>query len=710
MPANSPIEEQFLKRLTELTEANLTNEQFGVSELAREMNMSRSSIHRKLRAISKQNISQFIRKIRLEKAKELLMSEDLTASEISYRVGFGSPTYFSKCFHEYFGVTPGEFGKRNLTEPESSEQPIDTIQANSGKRLKIALILASLLVIISLTAFFIVFKPFSGGKNKLEKTIAVLPFVDYSPAEGNSYIISGLREEILDKLEKIQDLRVKSRTAVEKYKDTKLSVSDIAKELKVNYILDGSGQKINDKIRIRLQLIEAGSGNHLWSKPYEEAVNNENIFDIQEEVALSVAKELGAVLHPNEKVRIIRKPTQNSEAYTLYLRGLDYLNIYYYKKPQIKVPEAIMAKQCFEQAIKLDSTFTEAYVRLGHIYMDILLDRSGNQSIRQQYLDSGMMMVKKVFLYDSNNSWAYGLRGKFYFQKGMFEKANEDFDKSFELSPKNDYSTYYGRFWQFFGIGDFVNAIKYFYQGKALQPNEILSQPALLMNVSQCLAALGFPEISRKYLVEYLKQTKDSSFFFFQMAEIERFSGNFKNAVIYDLKFHEFDAEKIRSSYNLLKDQMVFRDYKNAYKYLIDLENIFSKTGKEIFPEIFAGYIYLKNGDVKKADYHLKGSAKALLRDIESNGVATHMFYSYWELAKIYSIMGEKRKALDNLKMLKNRKTDYAWQGPCLKNYPFFDFIRNEPEFVDVLKDVEEKYQKVHERAGKLLKEYGELE
>ena len=95
------------------------------------------------------------------------------------------------------------------------------------------------------------------------------------------------------------------------------------------------------------------------------------------------------------------------------------------------------------------------------------------------------------------------------------------------------------------------------------------------------------------------------------------------------------------------------------------------------------------------------------MKEVESNWINAQLFYSYWNLAKVYSIMGEKRKALANLKMLKNRKTDYAFLVTYLNYYPFFDFIRNEPEFIEVVKDVEAKYQAGHDRAGKLLKEKG---
>jgi AraC-like DNA-binding protein len=118
------MNKEFLKKLTEIVEANLANENFGTEDLAREMGMSHSNLNRKLNLISNQTISQFIREFRLKKAKELLMNEDLTAAEIAYRVGFGSSTYFSKCFHEYFGHAPGEL-RNHEQENDPKEKTVE---------------------------------------------------------------------------------------------------------------------------------------------------------------------------------------------------------------------------------------------------------------------------------------------------------------------------------------------------------------------------------------------------------------------------------------------------------------------------------------------------------------------------------------------------------------------------------------------------------
>ena len=103
---------EFIQKLTNLVEANLANEKYGPDDLSREVGLSHTHLNRKLKSISNQNISQFIREVRLKKARELLLNGDLTIAEISYRVGFSYTPYFNKCFHEYFGVAPGELRNR----------------------------------------------------------------------------------------------------------------------------------------------------------------------------------------------------------------------------------------------------------------------------------------------------------------------------------------------------------------------------------------------------------------------------------------------------------------------------------------------------------------------------------------------------------------------------------------------------------------------
>jgi AraC-like DNA-binding protein len=112
------IDQAFIRKFTDIVLANLANENFGAEQLAKEAGMSRANLYRRLQNSKHEDISRFIREVRLKRAMEMLLNNEGTASEISFRVGFGSPAYFSKCFHDYYGFPPGEARKR---ETESSE-------------------------------------------------------------------------------------------------------------------------------------------------------------------------------------------------------------------------------------------------------------------------------------------------------------------------------------------------------------------------------------------------------------------------------------------------------------------------------------------------------------------------------------------------------------------------------------------------------------
>ena len=256
MPDSHSIENDFLSKITEIIEENISNERFGVSELAHETGMSRSNLLRKVKKLTKISVSQFIRQVRLKHALEMLRQTSITVSEVSYEVGFGSISYFIKCFHDYYGYPPGEVGKRDMKESDSSQI------GESGKKRNIIILASAIFVVILLAILFIVFKPVFSKKGNLEKSIAVLPFKNDSNDSTNVYIINGLMESILNNLQKIEDLRVISRTSVEKYRNIPKIIPEIARELNVNYFIEGSGQKIGDQILLNIQLIEASSDKH----------------------------------------------------------------------------------------------------------------------------------------------------------------------------------------------------------------------------------------------------------------------------------------------------------------------------------------------------------------------------------------------------------------------------------------------------------------
>ena len=159
----------------------------------------------------------------------------------------------------------------------------------------------------------------------LEKSVAILPFKNDSKDEENTYFINGLMEEILNNLQKIKDLRVISRTSVEQYRNQTKPIPEIAKELGVNYIIEGSGQKYGNSFRLRTQLIMAEHESHLWGESFQQKITNvEDIFNIQIKIAESIADELKAVISPEEKKLIEKIPAADLEVYDKYLKARSY--------------------------------------------------------------------------------------------------------------------------------------------------------------------------------------------------------------------------------------------------------------------------------------------------------------------------------------------------------------------------------------------------
>jgi TolB-like protein/AraC-like DNA-binding protein len=305
-----------IRKLTEIIHANLEKENFGVNELAVAAGMSRSSVHRRLKSFTKKSASQFIREVRLQKAMELLQHDMATASEIAYKVGFNSPTYFNTCFHRYFGYPPGEVRKKCLTENEvkNGQTPIDRVEAKPEfttfepenvrwirfrRRQFLGISLMTILVFFLTLLWHISFLidlklPIIKTLRPREKTIVIVPFKSLSNNPENQYFAEGVMEDILNNLFKIKQLKIISRTTGEQYRGGVRAAPEIARELNVNFILEGSVQQEDGKVRIFVQLIDAGNDRHIWSEKYDREIDD--IFFSQSSVAKQVADELQAVL------------------------------------------------------------------------------------------------------------------------------------------------------------------------------------------------------------------------------------------------------------------------------------------------------------------------------------------------------------------------------------------------------------------------------
>jgi len=200
----------------------------------------------------------------------------------------------------------------------------------------------------------------SAASSISEKSIAVLPFENRSDEKANAYFADGIQEEILTRLSKIADLKVISRTSTQHYKSAPENLPEIARQLGVAHILEGSVQKSGDTVRVHVQLIKAANESHLWADTFDRKLTD--IFSVESDVAKAIAEQLRAHLTGQEEKVIAAKPTDNPEAYDAYLRGLAYT-----LKPATTVANTLGAQKHLREAVALDATFALCWALLSYV-------------------------------------------------------------------------------------------------------------------------------------------------------------------------------------------------------------------------------------------------------------------------------------------------------------------------------------------------------
>jgi len=301
------------------------------------------------------------------------------------------------------------------------------------------------------------------GSSRLEKSIAVLPFINDSPDQENTYFINGVMEEILNNLQKIKDLRVISRTSAEQYRGQKRPISEIAQELGVNYIVEGSGQKYGSSFRLRAQLIMADHESHLWGESFQQKITDvEDIFNIQIKIAESIAEELKAVISPVEKRLIEKIPTDDLGAYDAYLKGkfatyklapgdLD-AAIQYFEQAKERDPRFALSytgiamvwiirqqfgyttpdeagpkiMEAVDRALELDSTLAEVQYMLANMKVYGMWDWEG-----------GELAYKKTIEINPNHAEAHGMYSMLLIILGRPEEGMEHIELGLKLDPHN---------------------------------------------------------------------------------------------------------------------------------------------------------------------------------------------------------------------------------------------------------------------------------
>ena len=874
------MENDFLIRITKIIEDNLSDESFGVSELAGEIGMSRSNLLRKIKIATKLSVSQLIRQIRLQHAMEMLKEGSFNVSEISFKVGFSSTSYFIKCFHDHYGYPPGEAGKSNLSESDSdhidllsqthqlaaimftdiegytalmqkdevqaiefrsrhrevfnaitkkyhgkilqyygdgtlstftsaidavrcgiemqsafraapqipvrigihtgdiivskediigdgvnvasriealaaagsifiSEKVYDEVKNQSGiqttsmgffelknvdkplevfainnpglvvpesehkqqkelpreiqesrrKDKKFGVTWIFIFLTAILTGYLLYSTDFFGTISRstpandpgiTKKSIAVLPFINDSADSSNVYIINGLMESTLNSLQKIEDLRVISRTSVEKYRHNTKTTPEIAQELNVKYIVEGSGQKIGDQILLNIQLIDAQSDKHLWSEQYNREAKD--IFDLQIEVAKSIAAEIEVFITPDVEKRIEKLPTDNLDAYDFFLKGLDILT-----NPGSSPENLETAISYFEQALERDAEFARAYadIAISYYFLD------DNQA-EKKYSGQINYHADQALLFDPQLPQSLIAKALFYMHSGAYELAESYFEKALEYNPNYDLVfvfliDLYVRY-----LPNTEKYLEYALRGLQIDISAYDSTIASLnyLHISNAFIQSGFVDEAEMYIDISLQYQPENLYSEYVKAYI-LYAKNKDLKHTRDLLIEalEKDTTRLDIMQEVGKFYYFMRDYENAYQYYQRFIELKEAWNLDIYKSENAkiGLVFSKMGLKKESDSYFK-----MYKDYAENDQS---IYKDLSLSAYYSYMGDTEKAIEHLKIFSEQENYHYWIVILTKLDPLVDNIKDLPEFKAVFQEIETKFWRYHEEIRTTLEE-----
>ena len=884
MPGSQPVDNDFLKKATQKIEDNVGNEHFGVSELANELGMSRSNLLRKIKKNTHLSASQFIRNVRLKFSMELLKSTSLTVSEVAFKVGFSSTSYYIKCFREYYGYPPGEAGKRredgnsegtsenswnnhqlaaimftdiqgytalmqqdeskavgyrnrhreifnaaikryngrilqyygdgtlstfssaidavrcgiemqqafqddpqipvrigihtgdiiftdddiigdgvnvasrieslasvgsvfisekvfdevknqpdiltvsmgifelkNVSKPtevfaiankglvvpkeihaegkvKQKHSSVDQQPANSGRRIFYwaAAVMLILLAVyfLSKTGLFEKNSPWNNSAQQFEsgQSIAVLPFINDSYDSSNVYIINGLMESILNNLQKIKDLRVVSRTSVEKYRNSDKSAREIAEELGVQYLIEGSGQKINDQIKLSIQLIEAAKDRHLWSEQYNR--NTQDIFNLQSEVAKNIAEHIRVFVTPEEKQRIEQKPSNNLVAYDHFLKGLEL----FHKGNLESLPGAI---SWFKKAVKHDSSFARAYadIAIAYFYLDMF-------RAEKLYSDSINYFADKSLTHDPELSQGLLAKGMYYMNMRDYDMAAPYLEKALEFQPNsamvvNFLSDFYTNY-----RPNTEKYLEYALKGSQLNVGSDDSTMASfsMLHLANALIQTGFTDEAAKYIEKSLEYNPNNIYSQYVKVYIQ-LSMDLDLAKAKDglVKVLAMDTNRLDVMQEVGKIYYFMRDYKGAYPYYRKFVDIRNAQDMDIFPFENAkiGVVFDKLG--------YKEEAEDLFAIFHMYAEKDESIYKNLSLAAYNSYMGNIQTALDQMELFSEEDNYHYWVVLFMGMDPLMDNIKDEPAFKTTYQLIQDKFWQKHNELRKRLEKQGLL-
>jgi TolB-like protein/Tfp pilus assembly protein PilF len=597
-------------------------------------------------------------------------------------------------------------------------EDLDPAKARSARRatgriLDFIIIGALLLVIAMLIVGRL---PFYRQTGESQKSIAVLPFESLSEDRANAYFAEGIQEEILTRLAGIADLKVISRSSTQRYQSKPRNLGEIAKQLGVANILEGSVQKAADQVRVNVQLVNAKTDSHLWAETYDRKLTD--IFEVESEIAKGIAKSLQAKLTGREEQALAVKPTNNPEAYDAYLRGLAF---------EARSRYAFLIRDLarkaigfYERAVELDPKFAIAWARLSraHAFLYFVVDvtaarrdaaKKALENAQKlepnspetllalgyyQYLvliDYGLAKTtfRRVIKTLPGNSEVPTALGRVTRREGHWDQSIAYFEQALALDPRN-VELLTDTAWTHLLLRQFPAALKLYDRALDITPND----PAVLAVKASIYQARGNLQEAARFLSAINEQTpsEDSVRIKVTQLRLERNYGEAVRLLQARLAQFHFDSQewKVREQLALAFMQRLAGDTAGAKATAEQARN----TLEQLYTDqpdnaLIAVYLSQAYAAIWEKDSALKAAERAIML-LPSAKDAVQGPAMEENLALIQTIFGENSRAISILARLLQTPCDslvYGPNGPApitvalLRLDPIWDPLRADPRF-----------------------------
>ena len=538
-------------------------------------------------------------------------------------------------------------------------------------------IYGGLIVIVIIAAVFLYRNSLSNVNKEQGRSIAVLPFENMTSGTSSDYFSDGITEDIISKLSEINDLRVIARTSVLQYKETTKSVLDIANELAVNTILEGSIRRIDNKVRVVAQLIDIRTDDHLWAGTYDR--NLDDIFAVQSDIARNIATALKSKLTASEEKNISDNPTVNTKAYEHYREGLTK----YYTYSFDGFNDAI---KNYNKALNIDPNYALVYAELANAYGQLFII---NQE--QQYLEKGFSSVNKALTIQTDLAEAYKAKALLEYAQSNGMKSLENNIRATELKPgyydaiANVGNTYTE-------LGDLSEALRWQEKSYHLNPYSLQAD----WHLAQALFMLVENEQAIGSVIKGIQKFSQG----FRCPSI-LFHHRMNKGELNRAKKILMDLQKVRKSDDSIHDlwtlyYFIKGDVKKA------LESAQNTPFPTDYSKLYHAALYIKTGNMSQSEKILSEIESRMEKRLKKG---SDIYRPYYMLAQIYAIRGNN----DSVFSMLDQAVDNGFRGYgddinflSWKVNPIFSDLRQNSRFILLQERVEKIIQRERVETGLL--------